>query len=172
MPRKIGNIIVIFALTAGAMLAGYEFLSIRMELPFIEKAPPPEPVLTVETLPEEAVVTQQEAGALPVAVPDDDHQERIVRHIRDRLSVHGAKVMDMRYFTGQAECDAAVRTVAAEYKRRGIREQDMAETAPFPESTGAVVMFTNQGILHYIGCVAPPDQNWAVYVQYVPGGRE
>lgn len=170
MPRKIGNIIVIFALTAGAVLAGYEFLSIRMELPFIEKAPPPEPVLTVETLPDETITQQQVAEPAPVMVPDEG--ERIVTHIRDSLTVRGSKVMDTRYFTDQAACDAAVRTVAAEYKRRGIRDQDITETAPFPESKGAVVMFTNQGVLHYIGCVAPPDQNWAVYVQYVPNGRE
>jgi hypothetical protein len=170
MPRKIGNIIVIFALTAGAVLAGYEFLSIRMELPFVKQAPPPEPVLTVETLPDEIIVTEQEVEPAPVAVPDDG--ERIVAHIRDSLTVRGSTVMDTRYFTDQGACDAAVRTVAAEYKRRGIRDQDMAETAPFPESTGAVVMFTNQGVLYYVGCVAPPGESWAVYVQYIPNGRK
>ena len=170
MPRKIGNIIVIFALTAGAVLAGYEFLSIRMELPFIERGPPPEPVLTIETLPDETIVNEQEAEPAPVAVPDDG--ELVVTHVRDSLTVRGSTVMDTRYFTDQAACDAAVRTVAAEYKRRGIRDQDMAETAPFPESQGAVVMFTNQNVLYYVGCVAPPGESWAVYVQYIPNGRK
>ncbi|HEU4838388.1 MAG TPA: hypothetical protein VFS88_03140 [Micavibrio sp.] len=170
MPRKIGNIIVIFALTAGAVLAGYEFLTIRMDGPFIEQGPPPEPVLTVETLPDAAVAEPQVIEPAPAIVPNDG--ERIVTRIRDSLTVRGSKVMDTRYFTDQAACDVAVRTVAEEYKRRGIRDQDMAETVPFPESRGAVVMFTNRGVLHYIGCVAPPDQNWAVYVQYIPNGRK
>lgn len=170
MPRKIGNIIVIFALTAGAVLAGYEFLSIRMALPFVEQGPPPEPVLTVETLPDETVAEPQVIEQASAIVPNDG--ERLVAHVRDSLTVRGSKVMDARYFTDQAACDAAVRTVVQEYKRRGIRDQDMAETAPFPESKGAVVMFTNRGILHYIGCVAPPGESWAVYVQYVPGGRK
>jgi hypothetical protein len=170
MPRRIGNIIVIFALTAGAVLAGYEFLSIRMEAPFIEQGPPSEPVLTVETLPDETVTEPQPLEPAPAIVPNDG--ERLVTRIRDSLTVRGSKVMDTRYFTDQAACDAAVRTVAQEYKRRGIRDQDMAETAPFPESKGAVVMFTNRGVLHYIGCVAPPGESWAVYVQYIPNGRE
>lgn len=170
MPRKIGNIIVIFALTAGAMLAGYEFLSIRMELPFVEQGPPPEPVLTTETLPDETIVTEQEADPAPVAVPDDG--ERIVTHIRDSLTVRGSTVVDTRYFTDQAACNGAVRTVADEYRRRGIRDEDMAETAAFPGSIGAVMMFTNQGVLYYVGCVAPPGESWAVYVQYIPNGRK
>lgn len=113
---------------------------------------------------QDVAMTQQSAEV--VLAPSNE--ERIVTHVADYLKAQGSNVMDKRYFADQAACDSAVRTVAAEYRRRGVRDQDMTETSAFPGSKGLVIMFTSQSILHYIGCVAPPEESWAVYVQFVP----
>ncbi len=165
------KVLFVLCLTAMAVFTGYKFFPIRAHLLFLEEEtqPQPAPVLTVETLPVESPVQVKDQPEL-VAVPSNE--EKIVAHIVDHLTIHGSNVMDKRYYADYTACDAAVRTVAGEYKRRGVREQDMAETAPFPDSKGAVVMFTNEGILYYVGCVSPMNENWAVYVQFMPNGRE
>ena len=159
--------LLIVCVTAGAVYVGYRFLSIRAD--FLFAAPEEvqenlEPVLTVETLPDETIGGEAQAPA-PDAMSE---QEVILARVVDYFRINGSEVMDSRYFTDKAACDAAVRTVSQEYLRRGVPQQNMTETAPYVGSTGVVMMFTNQNVLHYIGCMAPDGENWAVYVQYRP----
>lgn len=169
MPRKIGNIIVIFALTAGAVLAGYEFLAIRVDLPFVkqEPQPEPEPVLTMETLPDEQIGAPQAAAAAAGTVPVSEG-ETIRAYVVDYIVNNGAKMMDSKAFPGKEQCTQAVSTVLNEYRRRGIPEQDIAETVSFPGSDGVVFLITNGGLLYYVGCMTQKNSPWTTYVHYMP----
>lgn len=167
--------LLIICLTAASVYIGYRFLSIRADVLFgaPQEEKNLEPVLRTETIPIEETVAIPRAEAVLVisttpSAPASSDEERIVTHVVDYLKAHGSNVVDSRYFADQAACDSAVRTVAGEYRRRGVRDQDMTETSAFPGSKGLVIMFTSQNILYYIGCAAPPEQSWAVYVQFVP----
>ncbi len=175
--KAVLKFLLIICLTAASVYVGYRFLSIRADvlLGAAEEEKNLEPVLKTETIPvpekaqdayEPAAVAQPPQAN--VASSASSNEERIVTHVVNHLQTHGSNVMDSRYFADQAACDSAVRTVAAEYRRRGVRDQDMTETAAFPGSKGLVIMFTSQNVLYYIGCAAPPEESWAVYVQFVP----
>lgn len=155
--------LLVVLLTAGAVFAGYKYLSIDLNA-LISKADPEnvEPVVTSQTLPVEEV---SPAEAAP-ADPDAERKEWALNDVRNRIQVHGGEVLDSRVFDDKTACDNAVRAVGAEYARRGIPATDMAETAAFPGSTGAVIMLNNDGNLFYVGCIARESNPWAIYVQF------
>lgn len=167
MPRKIGNIIVILALTVGAVLAGYKFLVIRMDIPFVEQAPPPEPVLTMETLPDEQVGAPQ-TTVTETATATVSEGENIRAYVVEHIVNNGAKMLDSRAFATKEECTAAVNTVTNEYRRRGIPDSDIAETVSFAGSDGVVYLVTNGGLLYYVGCMTQKNVPWATYVHFMP----
>ena len=166
MPRKIGNIIVIFALTAGAVLAGYEFLTIRVDLPFVEQAPPPEPVLTMETLPDEQIGPETVVPETPA--PTVSEGEQVRAFVVDYFVKENARMLNSKAFATKDECTNAVSTVINEYRRRGIPDKDIAETVSFPGSEGIVMLVSNGGLLYFVGCMTQQTTPWTTYVHYMP----
>lgn len=167
MPRKIGNIIVIFALTAGAVLAGYEFLTINLNVPFLQREvpPEPEPVFTVETLPDEQMAAGENAVVETAPVTEG---ESVRAFVVDYIVKDGAKMLDSKAFATKDECTNAVATVINEYRRRGIPDKDIAETVSFPGSDGIVMLVTNGGLLYFVGCMTQQTTPWTTYVHYMP----
>ncbi len=155
--------LLVVLLTAGAVFAGYKYLSIDLGA-LVNKAEPEnvEPVVTSRTLP---VDEAQPAEAAP-ADPENARKEWALNDVRSRIQVHGGEVLDSRIFDDKAACDSTVHAVGTEYERRGIPATDMAQTAAFPGSTGAVIMLNNDGNLFYVGCIAWENNPWAIYVQF------
>ena len=149
---------------AGAIFAGYKYLSIDVNN-LVDKADPVsmEPVVTSQPLP---MGDDVEAVEGKPADPEAEKKEWALNDVRSRLQVMRAELLDSRVFDDKIACDSAVRTVGAEYARRGIPATDMAETAAFPGSTGAVMMLNNAGTLIYVGCITRDDIPWAIYVQF------
>jgi hypothetical protein len=154
---------------------GNKYLTIHLNLPFGEEAPPPEPVLKVENLEEplpEAVIWSSDEPEVPVKTIEQTQTKPDLETVRLRFATHltkqNAQMLDSKSFTDPAQCDGAVRQVVDEYRKRGVREQDSAETAPFGGSSGLVWILQNGGKLHYIGCLVRPEFDGAVYVHFVP----
>lgn len=177
-----------------ATFVGYKFLAIDLGVGKIlkkEDAPPVnvEPVFSVETIPEDGVpgsraeqlkgevdefigtvneVVSQTPPPQPQVQPDANAQYEQTRlSIVENVQKQGSKVLDSRVFVHKEDCDTTVQKLMLEYKKRGIPETDIVETAPFPNSTGKVIMFNINAKLHYAGCVTAPNMDWAVYVQFV-----
>ncbi len=184
--EKILKFLLVIVITLGAVWAGYSFLSIRADFLFWQKPPVNmEPVITVETLDNGAEQHGQDASAelsqlldtinsIPAPepatapAPEPKPIEDLRLKVLDGLRAEGAEIVDSRAFDDKAVCDQAVLTVVAEYRKRGVREQDSAETSPFPNSTGLVWMINNGGKLNYIGCVAHESQPSGIYVHFIP----
>lgn len=184
--EKILKFLLVIVITLGAVWAGYSFLSIRADFLFWQKPPANvEPIITVETLDEggkveagqdashELVELLDTINSIPAPERAPAPQQRPLEDVRlrvlDSLRAEGAEIVDSRAFDDKAVCDQAVLTVVAEYRKRGVREQDSAKTSPFPNSTGLVWLISNGGKLNYIGCVAHESQPWGIYVHFIPG---
>ena len=160
------KVVFIIAITAGAVAVGYKYLSIDTTiLRGQEEAPPPEPVLTMETLPDEQIGATQTTITETQTVSEG---ERVRAFVVDYIVNNGAKMLDSKTFASKEQCSSAVSTVIAEYRRRGIPEQDIAETVAFPGSDGIVMLVTNGGLLYYVGCMTQQNSPWATYVHYMP----
>ena len=166
MPRKNGSFIIILAITAVSVAVGYKDLSINTTfLPMVERAPEPEPVLTMETLPDEQIGAPQTTVTETATVSDG---EQVRAFVVDYFVKDGARMLDSKAFATKDECTGAVNTVIGEYRRRGIPDKDIAETVAFPGSDGIVYLVTNGGILYFVGCVTQQSTPWATYVHYMP----
>ncbi len=173
MKDGILKVLLLIALTAGAFYAGNKYLTIHLINPFGEPPPPVDTsnVLTVQQIPvEDEPVTEAQ---MPVSEPEQQPkrqptlEEARVRMV-DYLKTEGAQVLDSKAFENKAACDSAVKSVAGEYRRRGIPETDMVEREPFPGTTGSVMMFRNGSYLYYLACITPDNLPWAVYVHFMP----
>ena len=160
------KILFLTALTVGAFAVGYKYLAINTTVLINkEPAPEPQPVLTMQQLPTEEIMEEQVEIIEPKPVDNGDAvRDFVINH----LTMSGSQVLDGKAFPTREQCDVAVKVVADEYRRRGIAETDIAETAPFPGSTGAVTILKNGANLYYIGCITPENTDWAVYVHFMP----
>jgi hypothetical protein len=160
------KVIFIVAITAGAVAVGYKFLSIDTTiLRGQEEATPPEPVLTMETLPDEQIGAPQTTITETQTVSEG---ERVRAFVVDYIVSNGARMLDSKTFPTKEQCTQTVSTVIGEYRRRGIPEQDIAETVAFPGSDGIVMLVTNGGLLYYVGCMTQQNSPWTTYVHYMP----
>lgn len=165
MLQGLFKIVFILGITAGAVAVGYKFLSINTTVLFNqEPAVEPEPVLTAEPL-------QDEQPAVETSVTETamvSKGEEIRAFVVDYFVKEGARMLDSKSFATKDECTKAVGVVVNEYRRRGIPENDIAETVAFPGSDGIVMLISNGGLLYFVGCVTQQNWPWTTYVHYMP----
>lgn len=187
MGEKFIRYLLAITIGLGSIVVGYKFLAIDLSLSKKVEAPPVnvEPVFTTQTLPDEGGDAAAMAGeinniidtvndavsepqTLPPAQPDQNaHREAMRVKIVQDIEAKGSKVVDSRIFVNKADCDTTVKKLFAEYRKRGVPKSDIVEADPFPDSTGAVIMFNINGQLYHAGCISPEHIDWAVYVQFV-----
>lgn len=187
MGEKFARYLLALLIGIGSIYVGYEFLVIdlnpKRKAQQQEAPVNVEPVFTTQTLPEEGsnpsaaaaeinniIDTVNDVVSQPQSPGQQDqnvHREAMRVKIVQEIEKQGSRVIDSRVFVNKADCDTTVKKLFAEYRKRGVPKSDIVDTDPFPNSTGAVIMFNINGQLYHAGCVSPPDIDWAVYVQFV-----
>ncbi len=164
------KVMLLLCVALVAIAVGYKFLKIDIELPSEQiEAGNVGSIVTTQTLDSsEDLQSSFQKDVRPKLQPPPSRGD-IKARIVENLTTKGAEVLDSRVFDKKSDCDSAVKTVIAEYRKRGVHERDTAETAPFDGSTGSVWMLRNGKNIYYVGCITPEHIDWAVYVHFVPG---